>query len=38
MFLCILVPIFRGKCDIRNCSCYGAVMILEHGIKVVERV
>ena len=34
--LSIMVPIFKG--DIRNCSCYGAVKLLEHGMKVVERV
>ena len=32
------VPIFNRKVDIWNCSCYGAVKLLEHGIKVVERV
>ena len=36
--LCIVVPIFKGKGDIRNCSCYEAVKFLEHGMKVVERV
>ena len=36
--LCIVVPIFKGKGDIRNCSCYEAVKLLEHGMKVVERV
>ena len=36
--LSIVVPIFKGKGDIMNCSCYGAVMLLEHGMKVVERV
>ena len=30
--------IFKGKGDIRNCSCYRAVKLLEHGMKVVERV
>ena len=30
--------IFKGKGDIRNCSCYRAVMLLNHGMKVVERV
>ena len=25
-------PIFRGKGDIRDCSCYGAVKLLEHNI------
>ena len=34
----IVVPIFNGKGDIRNCSCYRAVKLLEHGMKVVERV
>ena len=33
-----VVSIFKGKGDIRNCSCYGAVKILENGMKVVERV
>ena len=36
--LSIVVPIIKGKGDIRNCSCYGAVQLLEHGMKVVERV
>ena len=29
---------FQSKCDIRNCSCYRSVKLLEHGMKVVERV
>ena len=36
--LCIAVPIFKGKGDIRNCGCYGVVKFLEHGMEVVERV
>ena len=36
--LSIVVLIFKGKGDIRNCSCYRAVKLLEHGMKVVERV
>ena len=36
--LCIMVLIFKGKDDIRNCSCYRAVKLVEHEIKVVERV
>ena len=36
--LSIVVPIFKWKGDIWNCSCYRAVKLLEHGIKVVERV
>ena len=34
----IVVSIFKGNGDIRNCSCYGIVKLLEHGMKVVERV
>ena len=33
-----MVPIFKGKGHIRNCRCYGAVKLLEHGMKVVKRV
>ena len=36
--LSIVVPIFKGKGDIRNCSCNRAVKLLEYGTKVVERV
>ena len=34
----IVIPIFKGKGDIRNCSCYRAVKLLENGMKVVEIV
>ena len=33
-----MVLIFKVKDDIRNCSCYGAVKCLGHGMKVMERV
>ena len=33
-----MVPIFKGNVNIRNCSCHLAAKLLEHGIKVVERV
>ena len=33
-----MVQIFKGKGDIRNCSCNRAMKLLEHGMKVVERV
>ena len=33
----IMVPIFK-KVNIRNCTCYGATKLLEHRIKVVERI
>ena len=32
----IVVPIFKGNCDIRNCSFYRAVKLREHGRKVVK--
>ena len=34
----IVVQIFKWKGDIQNCSCYCAVELLEHGVKVVEGV
>ena len=36
--LSIVALIFKGKGDISNCSCHRAVKLLEHGMKVVERV
>ena len=36
--LSIVVPIFKRKGDIRNCCYYGALKLLEHGMKVVEGV
>ena len=36
--LSIVFPIFKGKGDIRNYNCHGVVKLLEHGMKVVERV
>ena len=36
--LSIVVPIFKGKGDILNCSCYRAVKFLEHEMKVVKRM
>ena len=32
-----MVPILKGKGDIWNCCCYGAVKLLEHGMKAVEK-
>ena len=35
----VLVPIFKGKADVRNCcNTYKGVKLLEHAIKIVERV
>ena len=36
--LTIAVPIIKGMGDIKNCSCYIAVKLLEHGMKMVEKV
>ena len=34
----IVVPIFKGKDDIRNCSYYRTVRLLEHGMMVLEMM
>jgi len=34
----VVVPIFKGKGDILNCGTYRGVKLLEHVIKIVERV
>ena len=34
----IVVPIFKGKGNIRNCSCHRSVKLPEHGMKIVESV
>ena len=36
--LSIVVPTIKGKGDIRNSSCYGAVKLLEHRRKVGKGV
>ena len=36
--LSIVVPVIKGKGDIRNCSFHRAMKLFVHGIKVVERV
>ena len=36
--LSIVVPIFKGKGDIRNCKFHRAVKLPKHEMKVVERV
>ena len=35
--LSIVVPIFKGRGDIRNCSCYRAVKLNELGMKVLVK-
>ena len=34
----VMVPIFKGKRDVRNCSTYRGVKLLKHAMKIVERV
>ena len=36
--LSIVVPVFMGKGDMQNCNCHRAVMLQEHGMKVVQGV
>ena len=33
-----VVPIFKGKGDVMNCGSYRGVKLLEHGMKIIERV
>ena len=33
-----MVPIFKGKRDVMNCGSYRGVKLLEHGLKIIERV
>ena len=34
----VLVPLYKGKGDTRDCGAYRGVKLLEHGMKIVERV
>ena len=34
----VIVPIFKGKSDMMSCGSYRGVKLLEHAIKIVERV
>ena len=34
----VLVPLYKGKGDARDCGAYRGVELLEHGMKIVERV
>ena len=34
----VMVPIYKKKGDVMNCSAYKRVKLLEHGMKIVERV
>ena len=32
-----LIPILKGKGDVRSCGNYRSIKLLEHGMKVIER-
>ena len=34
----VIVPIFKGKNDVMSCGSYTEVKLLEHAMKIVERV
>ena len=34
----VVVPIFKGKGDVMKCGSYKGVKLLEHGMKIFERV
>ena len=34
----VLVPILKEKEDVRNCNIYRGVKLIEHAMKIVERV
>ena len=34
----VLVPIFEGKGDVRNCNACRAVKLLQHALEIIERV
>ena len=36
--LSVVVPIFKGKGDAMNCMVYRGVKLLEHAMKIVEKV
>ena len=36
--LSVVVPIFKGKGDAMSCGAYKGVTLLEHAMKIVEKV
>ena len=36
--LSVVVPIFKGKGDAMNCGAYRGVKLLEHAMKIIEKV
>jgi len=35
---CVVLPVYKGKGDPMECGSYRGIKLLEHDIKVVERV
>ena len=33
-----LIPMFKGKGDVRSCGNYRSIKLLEYGMKVIERI
>jgi len=33
-----LIPFYKGKGDVRSCGNYRSIKLLDHGLKVIERV
>jgi len=33
-----LIPFYKGKGDVRSCGNYRIIKLLDHGVKVIERV
>ena len=34
----VMVPIYKGKGDVANCRAYRGVKLLEHEMKIIEKV
>ena len=34
----LLIPLYKGKGDTRECGSYRGVKLLDHGMKILERV
>jgi len=34
----VVLPIYKGKCDPMECGSYRGIKLLEHAMKVVERI
>ena len=36
--ICLLVPLYKGKGDVRECGSCKGVKLFKHGMKVLERI